>query len=56
MHEAVKEKRSRKLTHSMLLHNDNALAHTSYVVMVAVHECGFKIENDTVMGNAVIPL
>jgi len=27
----------------VLLHNDNASAHTSHVSMVAVHECGFEL-------------
>jgi len=39
--ETVKEKCQGKLTHWVLLHNDNALAHTSRVVMVDV--CGFKL-------------
>jgi len=41
--EAVKEKCQGKLTHWVLLHNDNAPAHTSHVSMIAVHECGFEL-------------
>ena len=38
---AIKEKRCRKLSHGVLLHQDNAPAHTSAVVMAAIRECGF---------------
>jgi len=32
-----------KLTHWVLLHNDNAPAHTYHVALVAMHEGGFEI-------------
>lgn len=40
---AIKEKRRGKLTHGVLLHHDNAPAHTSHVAMTAVHDCGFEL-------------
>ena len=40
---AIKEKRREKLSHGVLLHQDNAPAHTSAVTMAAIRECGFKL-------------
>jgi len=40
---AIKEKRRGKLSHGVLLHQDNAPAHTSAVAMAAFRECGFKL-------------
>ena len=42
---AIKSKRPRKLTKSVLFHQDNALAHNSVVAMSTVHDCGFKLTN-----------
>ena len=43
LHEAVKKKRFGKLMEGILLHHDNAPAHTSHVAMAAIHECGFEL-------------
>jgi len=40
---AIKEKRREKLSHGVLLHQDNAPAHTAAVVMAAFPECGFEL-------------
>lgn len=39
----IKEKRRGKLRQGVLLHQDNAPAHTSAVAMTAIHECGFEL-------------
>jgi len=39
----IKEKRRGKLSHGVLLHQDNAPAHTSAVAMAAIPECGFDL-------------
>ena len=41
-HEIVRKRRG-KLTRSILLLQDNALAHTSQSVIAAVPECGFEV-------------
>ena len=43
LRQAIKSKRSGKLTNSVLLHQDNAPAHKSLVAMSAVHDCVFKL-------------
>jgi len=40
---AIKEKRRGKLSHGVLLHRDNAPAHTSAVAMATIRECGFEL-------------
>jgi len=40
---AIKEIRRGKLSHGVLLHQDNAPAHTSSVAMAAIRECGFEL-------------
>jgi histone-lysine N-methyltransferase SETMAR len=40
---AIKEKRRGKLTQGVLLHHDNAPAHTSHVAMAAINECGLEL-------------
>ena len=40
---AIKSKRPGKLTKGVLLHQDNAPAHKSLVVMSAVHDCDFEL-------------
>ena len=40
---AIKEKRRGKLSHGVLLHHDNAPAHTSAVAMATIRECGFEL-------------
>jgi len=40
---AIKEKRRGKLRHGVLLHHDNAPAHTSAVAVAAIRECGFQL-------------
>jgi len=40
---AIKEIRRGKLSHGVLLHQDNAPAHTSAVAMAAIRECGFEL-------------
>jgi len=40
---AIKEKRRGKLSHGVLLHQDNAPARTSAVAMAAIRECGFEL-------------
>jgi len=40
---AIKEKRRGKLSHGVLLHQDNAPAHTCAVAMAAIRECGFEL-------------
>jgi len=40
---AIKEKRRGKLSHGVLLHQDNVPAHTSAVAMAAIRECGFEL-------------
>ena len=42
---AIKEKRRGKLCHGVLLHHDNAPAHTSAVAKATVQECGFQLLN-----------
>jgi len=42
---AIKQKRLGKLRHGVLLHHDNAPAHTSAVAVAAVRECGFRLLN-----------
>ena len=43
LRQAIKSKRSGKLTKGVLLHQDNAPAHNSLVAMSAVHDCGFEL-------------
>ena len=43
LHQEIPRKRRGKLTHGVLLLQDNAPAHTSQVVMTAATECGFEI-------------
>jgi [histone H3]-lysine36 N-dimethyltransferase SETMAR len=43
LREIIKEKRRGKLTHGVLLHHDNAPAHTSHVAMATIHDCGFEL-------------
>ena len=38
-----RKNKARKLTHGVLLLQDNAPAHTSQVAMAAASECGFEI-------------
>jgi len=40
---AIKEKRCGKLSHGVLLHQDNASAYTSAVAMAAIRECGIEL-------------
>jgi len=40
---AIEEKRCGKLSHGVLLHQDNAPAHTSAVAMPAIRECGLEL-------------
>jgi len=40
---AIKEIRRGKFSHRVLLHQDNAPAHTSAVTMAAIRECGFEL-------------
>jgi len=40
---AIKEKRRGKLSDGVLLHHDNAPAHTSAVVMATIRACGFEL-------------
>ena len=40
---AIKEKRCAKLSNGVLLHQDNAPAHTSAMAMGAIRECGFEL-------------
>jgi len=40
---AIKEKRRGKLSDGVLLHHDNAPAHTSAVAVATVRECGFEL-------------
>jgi len=41
----LKNKRCGKLQQGVLLHSDNAPAHTSAVAIVAIRECGFELLN-----------
>lgn len=43
LRKTIKEKRRGKLAQGVLLHHDNAPAHTSHVAMAAIHECGFEL-------------
>ena len=43
LRQAIKSKRSGKLTKGVLLHQDNAPALKSLVAMSAVHDCGFEL-------------
>ena len=43
LRQAIKSKRPGKLTKSVLLHQENALAHKSLVAMSAVHDRGFEL-------------
>ena len=40
---AIKEIQRGKLSHGVLLRQDNAPAHTSAVAMAAIRECGFEL-------------
>ena len=40
---ATKEKRRGKLSHGVLLHQDDAPAHNSAVAMATIRECGFEL-------------
>jgi len=40
---AIKEIRRGKLSHGVLLHQDNAPSHTSAVAMAAIRECGCEL-------------
>jgi len=42
---AIKNRRCGKLHQGVLLHHDNAPAHTSAVAMTAIRECGFELLN-----------
>ena len=42
---AIKQKRRGKLSHGVLLHQDNAPAHMSAVARAAIRECGFQLLN-----------
>lgn len=39
----IKQKRRGKLSRGILLHHDNAPAHTSHVAMAAIRDCGFQL-------------
>jgi histone-lysine N-methyltransferase SETMAR len=43
LREEIKKKRRGKLAQRVLLHHDNAPAHTSHIAMAAIHECGFEL-------------
>ena len=43
LREVIKNTRRGKLTQGMLLHHDNAPAHTSHFAMATVHDCGFEL-------------
>ena len=43
LREVTKEKRRGKLTQGVLLHHDNAPAHTSHVATATTHDCGFEL-------------
>jgi len=43
LREVIKEKRRGKLTQGVLLHHDNAPAHTSHVATATIHKCGFEL-------------
>jgi len=43
LREVIKEKRRGKLTQGVLLHHDNAPAHTSHVTTATIHDCGFEL-------------
>ena len=43
LRKAIKTKRPGKLTKGVLLHQDNAPAHTSMVAMAAARDCGFQL-------------
>jgi len=45
LYAAIKHKRRGKLRQGVLLHHDNAPAHTSAVAMAAIRECGFELLN-----------
>jgi len=42
---AIKQKHLGKLRHGVLLHHDNAPAHTSAVAVATIQECGFQLLN-----------
>jgi len=41
----IKQKRRGKLSHGVLLHQDNAPSHTSVVARAAIRECDFQLLN-----------
>ena len=53
---AIKEIRRGKLSHGVLLHQDNAPAHISAVAMAAIRECGFELLSPLTYSPDLAPL